>query len=323
MDDSGMVAALAEVTEVCEEPQPDWETLAPSENVGSTWLIRRHGVRMVHLEHLREHRVYEELDLSQGVKPLSIRWVDKDDYHTAKSRLTARGYEQELTGQENFSSATPQPATLRVLLVLAQALGLTVAVGDCAQAFLQAPLLEKSDVWVTPPPEAEVQPGRAWRLLKTLPGLKGGPAAWSHHATKVKEQRYGLVQSARDPCVHSNVRERMWTMRHMDDYVIVGPQTKLRELTEDMGNTMLLLDVQALEPGKPPLKFLGWMLERTVDGFRYRRYRARFRAGKLDEEVCHCWCEGLSRGRDPAGERRALVLPNTSGSFIVPVSVTT
>ena len=43
-------------------------------------------------------------------------------------------------------------ATLRVLLVLAQALGLTVAVGDCAQAFLQAPILEKSDVWVTPPP---------------------------------------------------------------------------------------------------------------------------------------------------------------------------
>ena len=73
-------------------------------------------------------------------------WVDKDDYHTAKSRLTARGYEQELTGQENLYSATPQPATLRVfetcgssiagdsilgVLVLAQALGLTVAVG-CA-----------------------------------------------------------------------------------------------------------------------------------------------------------------------------------------------
>ena len=84
---------------------------------------------------------------------------------------------------------TPQPATLRVLLVLAQALGMTVAVGDCAQAFLQAPLLDKSDVWITPPPEAEVKLGRAWRLLKTLLGLKGGPAAWGHHATRVKEER--------------------------------------------------------------------------------------------------------------------------------------
>ena len=41
----------------------------------------------------------------------------------------------------------------------------------------------------------------------------------------------------------------MWTMRHMDDYVIVGPQTKVRELTEDVGHTMLLRDVQVLEPG--------------------------------------------------------------------------
>ena len=124
-------------------------------------------------------------------------------------------------------------------------------------------------MWVTPPPEAEVQPGRAWRLLKTLPGLKGGPAAWGHHATKVKEERYGLIQSARDPCVHRDVRERMWTMRHMDDYVIVGPPAKVSEVTEDMeGHTMLLRDVQFLEPGKPPVKFLGWMLERTVNGFK-------------------------------------------------------
>ena len=91
VDDSGMVAAQAEVTEVCEEPQRDWEAMASSENVGSTWFMRGHGARMVHLGHLREHRVHEELDLPKRVQPLSIRWVDKDDYHTAKARLTARG----------------------------------------------------------------------------------------------------------------------------------------------------------------------------------------------------------------------------------------
>ena len=64
--------------------------------------------------------------------------------------------------------------------------------------------------------------GRAWRVLKTLPGLKGGPAAWRHHATKVKEELHGLTPSARDPCVHSNVREHLWAMRHMDGYVVVG-----------------------------------------------------------------------------------------------------
>ena len=101
-DDDNVVATIAEITEVCEEPQPDWESLASSENVGSTWSVRQHGARMVHLGHLREHKVYEVLDLPQGLKPLSICRVDKDDYHTAKSRLTARGCEQELTGQENL-----------------------------------------------------------------------------------------------------------------------------------------------------------------------------------------------------------------------------
>ena len=88
-----MVAATAEVTEVCEEPQPDWDALASSENVRSTRFMRWHGARMVHRGHLREHQVCEELDLPQGLKPLSVRWVDKDDYHTAKARLTARGLE--------------------------------------------------------------------------------------------------------------------------------------------------------------------------------------------------------------------------------------
>ena len=92
-------------------------------------------------------------------------------------------------------------ATLRLLLV-AQSLALAVAVGDCGQAFLLAPTLEKSDVWVTPLLVAAVEPSRAWRLLKTLLGLMSGPAAWGHH---------------------SNVRERLWTMSHMDDSVIVGP----------------------------------------------------------------------------------------------------
>ena len=96
--------------------------------------MRRHSERMVHLGDLREHGARQELDLPQGFKPLLIRWVDKD-YRTAKARLTAKEYEQERTGQENFYSVTPQPETLRLLLVVAQALGLAVAVGTVLELF--------------------------------------------------------------------------------------------------------------------------------------------------------------------------------------------
>ena len=167
-----------------------------------------------------------------------MRWVDKDDYSTAKARLTARGYEEELTGQENSYSATPQPATLRLLLV-ANSLGLAVAVRAC-----QAPILEKNDVWVTPASDSAVEPGRAWLLLKTLPGLKGRPPSWGSPRDEGQGRAPRSGSEARDPCVHSHVRERVCTMRHMDDYVIVGPLDKAMELTEDMGRTMLLRDVQ-------------------------------------------------------------------------------
>ena len=80
----------------------------------------------------------------EGSKPLSIRLVDKDDYHKAKARLTARGYEQELTGQQNFYIVTPQPATLRLFVVVAHAFRLALAFGDCAQACLQAPFARRT-----------------------------------------------------------------------------------------------------------------------------------------------------------------------------------
>eukprot|EP00975_Prorocentrum_lima_P043950 9216716-Prorocentrum_lima.AAC.1 len=60
------------------------------------------------------------MEIPPGVRPLTVRWVDKDDYDVAKSRLTVRGYEQTLTGDEAFYAATPHPAMMRTLLVMAQ-----------------------------------------------------------------------------------------------------------------------------------------------------------------------------------------------------------
>ena len=95
-----------------------------------------------------------------------------------KSRLVCRGYEQHRDEDEQVYAATPSPASLRALLCVAQLRGLTVAVGDCSDAFLQAPLEGDGEVWVKPPPEAECMPGHAWLLKKTLPGLRCGPASW-------------------------------------------------------------------------------------------------------------------------------------------------
>ena len=116
----------------------------------------------------------------------------------------------------------------------------------------------------------------------------------------------------------------------MDDYVVVGPHAKVSELTEDMGYTMLLRDVQFLEPGKPSVKLLGWMLERTVNGFRFMINPLLIEDIVQDSGLANstrkCATAGVkrsSRRRDSAGTRRALELPNTSGTFVVSVSAPT
>ena len=93
-------------------------------------------------------------------------------------------------------------------------------------------------------------------------------------------------------------------MRHIDDFVIVG-------------RTMLLRDVQFLEPGKPPVKFLVWVLEETVDGSRFGINPQLTEDIVLDSGQASSTQECVSAGvkdrvvnETPLGEGGALVLQN-------------
>jgi hypothetical protein len=58
-DDVRDVGAIAAVTSVSEEPSADWQQLD------------------------ERHEVYDELELPAGVKPLSGRWVETNNYEKA------------------------------------------------------------------------------------------------------------------------------------------------------------------------------------------------------------------------------------------------
>ena len=116
----------------------------------------------------------------------------------------------------------------------------------------------------------------------------------------------------------------------MDDHVLVGPRTKVRELTEDMGNTMLLRDVQVLEPSKPPVKFLGWMLERTVDEFRLlinpQLVEGIVQDSGLASSTRKCATAGVKDrvvNETPLEKEEHSYFRTQVGRFAVPVSVTT
>lgn len=204
------------------------------------------------------------------MKPLSGKWVDKQlGDLTVKSRYTARGFEQSLEGWEDHYSSTPAHGMLRIFLVLAIRLGLSVCFGDCAQAFLQAPLYE--DVWVTPPVESCCPDGYTWHLRKALLGLKGSPVAWGDHVTSVLRDTHSVQQSQADPCVYSAPSRRIWTLRHMDDCVAFGPTghgaVSLASLMNSMQQTVLLSDLTYLDDVGCNVQFLGHVYTRIAGGF--------------------------------------------------------
>jgi hypothetical protein len=258
------LAEISEVAAVCEQPEPEGDDLRAS---SSDWAARRKRARLKHLEVLKEHEVYVSRRVPAGTKPMTHRWVDKDEAMEAKSRLTVRGFEQQLEGDEQFFSATPCAMTLRTLLVLAQVRGWSVSVGDCKNAFLQAPIREEHPVWVWPPAEANEPDDHAWLLYKTLPGLKGGPSAWGDHATTMMQAEFGMEQSRVEPCVSYDLEKNLYVMRHMDDYLMVGPRPRQEKLHEGMVEKMLLRDISFLDEPGDSAQFLGWVLTRQRGGF--------------------------------------------------------
>ena len=200
-DRSGIIE-IAEATTACKEPRfEDHESLQEG---GKSWFKGRTLARLQNLELLKHHRVYKTGVPPAGTRVMSHRWMDKDYFAESKSRFTCRGYEQQLAGAENFHAATPREATLRMLLILVEIWDIAVAVGGAAQAFLQAPFREETPVYVKPVEEAGEPPGVAWRLLKTLPGLKGDPAAWGDYSSEVLENTYKSSPSKHEPCVYSH-----------------------------------------------------------------------------------------------------------------------
>ena len=77
-----------------------------------------------------------------------------------------RGYEQELTGSEDFYAPTPLSCLVRTLLVCAERDGHMVYFVDCTDAFLQSDLLE--EIYVEPPAEAQEPADVVWRFHKVF-----------------------------------------------------------------------------------------------------------------------------------------------------------
>ena len=114
------------------------------------------------------------------------------------------GTSQTLNGNEDFFSAKPAMMHLKMMLVEAALKGHVAAIGECSGAFYQSPSNPdgtENQVWIEPPPEAELGPDYIWEAVSAFPGLKGAPRAWDSYSAGVLTNSMQMQQSQYDGCL--------------------------------------------------------------------------------------------------------------------------
>ena len=214
--------------------------------------------RRIHLEKLTKVKdavikVVPRTDAT--TKPLTGRWVDTmHDDGARKARWTTRGYEQTLNGNEDFFSATPAMMHLKMMLVEAALKGHVAAIGDCSGAFYQSllnPDGTENQVWIEPPPEAELGPDYIWEAVSAFPGLKGASRAWDTYSAKVLTSSMQMKQSQYDGCLfyrfepsQEHIEEKAG--RHIDDFLVTGPEPNVERFLEQAQSKLNMQDAVRL-----------------------------------------------------------------------------
>ena len=220
----------------------EWEKAVEEVNVVLI-PVNRHGeeecikAKNDELEKLRQFDTYEEVD-DDGQSRISTRWVLSLKGEQVKARLVARGFEE--TTQMQKDSPTLGKSTLKTFLAVAASKKWKVSTTDIKSAFLQGKQLER-DVYLKPPPEANVCDGKIWKLKHCLYGLNDA-ARQFYNSVKEELIKLGCVQSKLDPALfflRHNGKLTGMIGCHIDDFLHAGEIHFDRTVMDKLRNRFL------------------------------------------------------------------------------------
>ena len=131
-------------------------------------------------------------------------------------------------------------------------------------AFLQTPMVEEVYMW--PPSEAGEPPGTCWRMLKIIPGLRGGPRGWGEYASGILS-KHGFDRNKADECVYTHMQHNVHTLRHMDDFVTTGPSRHLHSDVSQLTTALHLGERTSLAKPGDIARVTGTVVRRLVGAF--------------------------------------------------------
>ncbi|KAJ1599476.1 hypothetical protein NDA14_002818 [Ustilago hordei] len=141
-----------------------------------------------------------------------------------KARLVARGFTQRegIDYQETFSPVAPLGA-IRAILALAVQNNWEVHALDITMAYLNSTL--KEAIYMKPPEGSGVAPGKVYKVVKGLYGLKQSGREWNQEFDR-SLRRMGFFQVECAPCIYTKGQgeDMAIVVIYIDDTLVIAPQ---------------------------------------------------------------------------------------------------
>ena len=177
------------------------------------------------LKSWKDNKVYFEVS-DRGQERVSTRWVCGKRNNKLKARLVAKGFQDPEAEFIRTDSPTCSKEGLRIALAVMTSNGWKLNSMDIETAFLQGNNF-KRNVYLEPPPEANVAKGRIWKLEKCVYGLNDAARSW-YLTVKETLLNLGATMSKHDEALftwhptNSNTLLHGMILTHVDDFCWAG-----------------------------------------------------------------------------------------------------
>lgn len=201
-------------------------------------------------EEMESHRSYQTwtlVDLPNGRKPISAKWVFKvkaagTENERFKARWVAKGYAQiaGIDFDETFAPVV-RHGSLRILFAVAIKRGFEIYQMDAITAFLQSDLDE--DIYMCQPEGYSDGSDKVCLLKKAIYGLKQAGRQWNLKVNSVLKE-FKLQRSSFDPCVYFNVSLTLLIAVYVDDLLIFYKhEEELNDLKKYLNRSLKIKDI--------------------------------------------------------------------------------
>ena len=171
--------------------------------------------KFAEIQKWKEYGVFEEVD-DEGQRAISTRWVCSEKENKIRSRLVARGYEDNEL-KERVDSPTCSKSNLRLVIAISAAKQWKINSLDFSSAFLQGEDVT-GEIYIKPPKEADTK--KLWKLRKHVYGLKQASRKWYNRVSSELEHP-GLTKCKMDEALFfwhcENVLKGI-VAGHVDDF---------------------------------------------------------------------------------------------------------